>query len=470
MDTFFESAQPSPMAEAWHPKKYWWVVAVVVPVAVALVAVLPSLLKRGGDDSGSEKSGNSVNANQSGSGNVQQVGGININLAGSDLSQKMYFVADLSDIDAQFKKATGNSLTEEIRTEIRRAIQLATAQQPGESAAVFQKLAETLKVPALYNNLAKVQAQAGDVKAARLSTGQALALNPADAGANLNLGLLDASEGKLATALPALQKAAALPEGKAFATAVQSELSREQHTVELEPNDNILRATRGSVGAAVQGTIADPQDVDFFEFKTPGGSRDVIEVSFKNRSTTLAPGLHVYNADKSRLDNKENSTPGADLRHRFSANPEAVYYISVARSPYGAQQGGDYTLSFTPLKKQDRFEPNEDLLSAKPISPGSPVEADIMDGEDKDFFKFTTSAQTKGVRISLENRSTTLAPEIHAYNADKAHLEEKTEVTAGANASHLFKATPNSIFYFSVSRYRYGPLQGGAYTVLVKEE
>lgn len=457
------------MAEAWHPKKYWWVVAVVVPVVVALVAVLPSLLKRG-DDSGGEKGGSTVNANQSGSGNVQQVGGMNINLAGADLSQKMYFVADLADIDAQYKKATGNSLSEEIRTEIRRAIQLASAQQPADSAAVFQKLADQLKVPALYNNLAKVKAEIGDVKGARAAAAQALALNPADAGANLNLGLLDASEGRLANALPALQKATALPEGKAFAAAVQSELNREQHTIELEPNNDILKATRSPVAMAVQGTIADPQDVDFFGFKAPDGSRDLIEVTFKNRSTTLSPAIDVYNADKSHLDKKQDSTQGADLRHLFAAHPGAVYYVSVARSPYSAAQGGDYTLTVTPLKKQDKFEPNEDLLSAKPISPGSPVEAEIMDGEDKDFFKFTTSAPTKGVRVSVENRSTTLAPEIHGYNADKAHIDEKTAVTAGANVSHLFPMTPNSTFYFSVGRYRYGPAQGGTYTVVVKEE
>ena len=49
------------MAEAKVPRKYWWVVAVAVPVAVALIAAVPGLFKPSGPGGGTNTTINGNN-------------------------------------------------------------------------------------------------------------------------------------------------------------------------------------------------------------------------------------------------------------------------------------------------------------------------------------------------------------------------------------------------------------------------
>ena len=66
-----------------YPKKYWWVILILVPVILALIPTLPSLLKK--PDNASDAR---TTITQSGTSNSLQTGGINI--SNSDLSSKLY--------------------------------------------------------------------------------------------------------------------------------------------------------------------------------------------------------------------------------------------------------------------------------------------------------------------------------------------------------------------------------------------
>jgi hypothetical protein len=193
----------------------------------------------------------------------------------------------------------------------------------------------------------------------------------------------------------------------------------------------------------------------------PGNRRDRIDVILTNDSTTLAPRLTLYKADKSRLDSVYNSTDGADLSYTLTAQPNTRYYVGVA--PYKGR--GSYRLTVRAQNAYDQYEPNDDILNSSPIVIGTAIEANILDAADWDFYHFETKNVAKVV-VSLENRSTTLAPRITAYKPDKSQLGTMYNSTNGANLSYAFAVQSNSRYYFSV-----GPYNGhGKYALTVQPE
>ena len=108
----------------------------------------------------------------------------------------------------------------------------------------------------------------------------------------------------------------------------------------------------------------------------------------------------------------------------------------------------------------------DDILHAKPIAIGKPVEADIMDAQDTDFYQIRTVAAGPA-RVSLDNRSTTLQPGIVLYDAQKSSLGQREDATAGANLEYAIPVQPNLTYYVQI----YGHYHtGGAYTLTVNPE
>jgi hypothetical protein len=232
-------------------------------------------------------------------------------------------------------------------------------------------------------------------------------------------------------------------------------------TQEIEPNNDILTANNIPLNATISGAIDGPSDADYFTFATSDPRRDYIDVILNNESTTLAPTVTVYNPDKSAQPSKTNSTRGGDVSYAFVAKPNSRYYVGI--SPY--YDYGKYRLTVRPRKAFDEYEPNDDILNAKPIVIGKSIKAGIMDPQDVDYYRFETDNNAKLV-ISLENRSTTLAPTITVYNPDKSAERPKTNSTRGGDVSYSFAAQPNSRYYLAVSAY----YDYGDYTLIVRPE
>jgi hypothetical protein len=113
----------------------------------------------------------------------------------------------------------------------------------------------------------------------------------------------------------------------------------------FEPNDDILSAKEIAAGTAVDASIMDKDDVDYFSVPASGDGERALTVRITNRSTTLHPNLVIYDASKSEISSAHNATPGGDLGHAFKVGPGAVY---VRTSDYYAKNGGGYTLTVAP--------------------------------------------------------------------------------------------------------------------------
>jgi tetratricopeptide (TPR) repeat protein len=282
-------------------KKYWWLAAVIVPVVVALIGIVPSFLNTA---SGSQY------------------------ITNNQLDGDMYFTTNISVEDPTLQE------------EVRRAVELAQQKQYAQSAKAFEALAAQIQSAEIYNNLGVVQAAAGNMGPARTAYQQALALDPQFQGAHLNIGLIDKAEGKWIEAKEHFDRAGELR----GAAGKVDEIDRHFG------NNDILNATPIKVEATVSAEIVAPEDMDFYEFTAPPEPRDHLRVSLTNRSTTLSPSFHFFDGKKGQVTSHSNGTPGADLSFDLAAQPNETFYVHVfGRGLWDApSSAGSYTLSVSP--------------------------------------------------------------------------------------------------------------------------
>ena len=166
-----------------YPKKYWWLVVLVLPIVLGLIALLPRFL-----DKKAEPGAPSVK--QDGIGNISQGGSGNVNIANSDLSSKMY-VTNVSIIASEYAKYQGQALNdEELKRQIDRAVSEAVSGRHGESIRLFEELSRKVPLPAIYNNLGVEYAKAGRPEAAQKAFNEAIQKDPTNQEARKNLDLL----------------------------------------------------------------------------------------------------------------------------------------------------------------------------------------------------------------------------------------------------------------------------------------
>lgn len=121
-----------------------------------------------------------------------------------------------------------------------------------------------------------------------------------------------------------------------------------------EPNDDALSATPGKIGAAIEGSMMDDKDSDWFRIS--GAASKTVHVTLDNLSSTLRPYVKVYSSTKSQMLEKYDGTAGANLDFTVNIEPGKDFYLAVV--PYGST--GKYRLTAT-------------AVPDAPASPASPA-------------------------------------------------------------------------------------------------
>jgi type II secretory pathway pseudopilin PulG len=216
---------------------------------------------------------------------------------------------------------------------------------------------------------------------------------------------------------------------------------------EGEPNDNKASAADLASDTPIDGEIASTEDHDNFRFMSGASVRDRVIVRLENRSDTLRPYVKVFGPDKAALQESYSSTAGADTELAFTAQPGKRYYVEV--NPYGTS--GKYTLTALPQAAFDRFEPNDDPIHdpPTPLTVGESIDANILDEQDNDWYRLA-AAPGESLRITLENRSTTLRPHVLVYNAQRSKIEESYDTTVGASLDISVDTTAGLTYYLQV--------------------
>jgi len=237
-----------------YPKKYWWLVLLVLPVILALIPVLPGLFKKE-DKTGDSQTGKG-NIHQAGTGNVNE----SVNILNSDLSSKMY-VTNVSIIASEYERTHGHPLTDgDLKEQIERAVAEAEAGRHTKSIQLLEKLSKNVPLPAIYTSLGVEYAKAGNTDAATKAFSSAIDKDPSYEPAHLNRAIVAVSEGKPNEALPDLEKASSINQTKEVLKVAQQELRKESQgnaaTSSINQTKEVLKVAQHELRKESQGNAA----------------------------------------------------------------------------------------------------------------------------------------------------------------------------------------------------------------------
>jgi hypothetical protein len=275
-------------------------------------------------------------------------------------------------------------------------------------------------VAAVFNNLGALYAQAGQPAAAQEQYRKAVGQNP-----------------DFAPARDGLKELSTTP----------AEANHPVKDRESEPNNDPARANLLSLESAVAGAISDGPDLDYFRITAPNGPRDILSVALKNTSDTLEPEINFYNGSKQDYTGGGYSdTAGADLEKFLTDAPGATFYIRVSSR---GSSTGTYRLLVKPLRRFDSYEPNDTIQQPSPIALGKTIDANIMDGDDVDYYQVQASGDT--LSVHLKNTSASLEPQVTIFDGKKNQLESNYSDTPGADYDLSAKVQARDTCYVKIS-------------------
>jgi hypothetical protein len=350
-------------------------------------------------------------------------------------------VTNIGTIQNEFLTVMGQPLNDPaLEKLIHQALDLTAKGDGKASIPVYLQAIEKAPLPALYNNLAVAYAQQNADQKAREAFQAALAKSGSYAPALNNLTALNSPR----------------PE---------SEANVRVSSRESEPNNDLFHANIMPLGTGVLAAIDPASDVDTFQFESEGKSRDWIDVTLVNQSSGLQPTMRVLQSNKEEVIGWNGaSNAGADHSLQFVAAPHGKYFVQVGST--FSSSAGAYILTVKPRHAFDQYEPNDDIAHAAPIRVGSPVQANIMDGGDNDFYRFETSA-AGDMTVKIENTSTTLAPSARVLDASRSDITGwQANFNAGGHLNFPFKAPAKGMYYVHVGA-NYGG-SAGSYTLTVQ--
>lgn len=287
-------------------------------------------------------------------------------------------ITDVTVIENQYQQVTGQPLKDEnLKQLITSAVNLAKAGQNEASRRLFEQLGTSVPVPAVYNNIGTLEADAGNLAGSRQAYQQALAKDPNYQPAQKNL-----------------EKVGHL----------------------LQQGHDFEHAKPMQLGAKTAGAIADSHVTDMYQLTTPQGPRDIYLISLDNNSTGLIPLLAVFDSNRHQVgsSNVYLREALAHIECSFPAEGGATYYVRVST----LNDPGGYSLVVAAGKRYDSYEPNEDFQQAKPIPVGATIDANVMDASDKDFYVIKSGSGGQ-VTARLENASTSLFPFIAIFDVNR---------------------------------------------------
>jgi tetratricopeptide (TPR) repeat protein len=409
-----------------------------------------------------------------------------IAISNTEFSGDMH-IANTEFILNQYQEIHGKPLEDKmLRNEIERGMNLIKGGVYEDAIPILKEIAEKIDLPAVYNNMGVLYTNSKDYGKAREAYIKAIEKGPEYQPVQLNLGLLLERQGKGDEALKHFAKA---PNLRRSRRSRQQQLARltklsqgheaiiETNLVEIEPNNEWINSNVLPLNKWVLAELESDYDTDHFKITAPQKYRDIIKIELHNLTKEFKPFMGIFDKNKHLLNEKDSrasyNTPGQDLEYYFSAEPGMAYYFRIFGKEHYAgdlfyYSHGAYRLKVTPMKAYDVYEPNNNMLQAKDISLGKPIDANIMDSADMDCYHIKTSSKKVSVIVSLENQSTTLGPYIHIHLENKQFSQQtKGRITPGQNLEYSFSAGPGMVYYIIIGGVEESH---GAYRLTVSEK
>ena len=127
-----------------------------------------------------------------------------------------------------------------------------------------------------------------------------------------------------------------------------------------------------------------------------------------------------------------------------------------------------WTVPFTPDANNFTFDTNRrDVANAHIIELNQPVNGQLVDGSDTDFYRIAPLQSAVRLDVHMANGSPKLIPALRVYDTSKNLIIEKSKEylkTPGANLDGTFLASSNRTYYLQVFSQRNTT---GTYTLTV---
>ncbi len=203
----------------------------------------------------------------------------------------------------------------------------------------------------------------------------------------------------------------------------------------------------------IKANLMDDIDVDYYRFKYAGDVRDRMEIVLKPRDD-FRPELTLYDHNRKQIEQVSDFDLGVKLRIEFTAEENGIYYLRVdSLNSMGDKEdakGGDYRLSYKPLRSYDAREPDNDFFSSGVIAPGETISGNIMDEVDRDFSRLELPKDHFYIYAHIENESDTLRPALDVYDSRKVLIKSFVNERIGEDLKGYLTLTPERAYYFSV--------------------
>jgi hypothetical protein len=333
------------------------------------------------------------------------------------------YLAEGSLLEAEYAKYYGAPLEDaKISAHFQQASEAAQRGSLAGSASALESAVNSAAVPVVFHDLAVSYAALGDFDRAARALREVFAREP-----------------EYTVSRKFLRDVKGIPVGAA-----------EPYTHEQEPNNEPSTANLIALRSAVAGELEGSNDpADYFKAIAPPAPRDLITIQLANHTASFAPRIHVYDEELHPLSWGTKSTrPGESIALSGGPKPNSVLYVAITA---GGGAGGQYVLSAKAEQAFDRYEPNDNITSAKRITIGEEIPASIMDGGDLDFFSFQ-SPRRGPVTVEIRNRSNTLIPALTVYDSDRPNRGVAPEVQKpGSNVRYVLDAYNGVIYFIQIS-------------------
>jgi len=122
-----------------------------------------------------------------------------------------------------------------------------------------------------------------------------------------------------------------------------------------------------------------------------------------------------------------------------------VRIIAAAAAAVLLIGGVMWTIPTTPDSNSFTFDPpRRDFSSARPVEPGKPIQGQIVDGSDIDYYRINSGTAGGHVQIHIQNDSATFVPGLSVYDSAKKLIEERP------STDYSLATQPNTTYYLQV--------------------
>jgi len=214
----------------------------------------------------------------------------------------------------------------------------------------------------------------------------------------------------------------------------------------MEPNNSFGQASLQERTSQHNIAIFPRGDPDWIALDVDAPGQ--LELNVTEVPKNLDVFMRVWNADKNVLrDWIGPPRPGGDTDGFADLPSPGRYYVEITDGGNNASSATAFPLSLTFTPQPDKFEPNNDFVDAKPLTPGGEIAFNILPRGDQDWFSIEVPSAGELTAI-IDNSPENLDINYRVWNANHDVLRDWVPPYRQGGVTEGFADLPGAGTYF----------------------